>query len=80
METIEKHNSLLKRMKHSKWLRGWRLALLITLSVAIIVFIFSLIFIPVFRDTITDVIGFIFALPFGIIMFFAYFDDMIARK
>lgn len=77
---MENHNSLLRKKKHSKWLRGWRLALLITLFVAIIVFIFSYIFIPMFRDTIIDVIGFIFALPFGIIMFLAYFDDMIARR
>lgn len=63
-----------------RWFKGWRLASLIVLGVVLIGFIVCLIVFPKFRESIENVIEFIFGLPFIIIMFLAYLDDMLARR
>lgn len=62
--------SLWGTIKQSKWLRGWRLFVIIASAIALIL---CIILLPGFWEF----IGF---LPFGIIMFFAYLDDMIKRR
>ncbi len=71
-----------KEKQPTKWLRGWRLALLITLAVIFIGITVSLIVFPSFRNSVGYVLEALFGLPlgFGIIMFLAYADDMFARR
>lgn len=70
-KSIESHkNTFWETIKQSKWMKGWRLSLIIALIVAI----------PLSFALFPDFWEFIGFLPFGIFMFIAYFDDMIKRK
>ena len=63
-----------------RWFKGWRLAVLIVLGLALIGFIVSLIVFPKFREDTLSVIEIIGGIPFMIIMFLAYLDDLLARR
>lgn len=69
-----------KKTKHSKWLKGWRLAIIIICAAILLGFITALIISPSFRSGVADTIEFIFILPFGIIVLLAYAGDMFARR
>ncbi len=70
----------MEQQKRNKWTKGWRLCLLIFIAVALISFVVCLIVFPTFREKVLDIIAIILGLPFLIIMFLAYADDMFARR
>lgn len=64
----------------SKWLKGWRLAVLISLAVLFICFTVCLIAFPAFRNTVGYVLEIVFGFPIILVVFLAYADDMFARR
>lgn len=76
MSGLESKKKKTKRKKKSKWLKGWRLALLIIGGVLLMGFFVCLIVFPDFRE----MVGSILIGPFAIIMLLAYADDLFARR
>ena len=69
-----------ERKDIGRWLKGWRLVVLIVSAAIIIGYIICLIIFPAVRKTTLDFLAIVLGLPLLIILFLAYADDMFARR
>ena len=64
----------------SRWLRGWKLVLLILCGVVLFGYIICLVFFPSIREKTLDLIEFVFGIPFMIVLLLAYAYDKSGRR